>query len=154
MFESIDFRLVAIGLYAILWPFVIHYFIRRKIIPWSGGAFLMMSDSSLRPIDWRYNIRIPKGSAIKGIFLAGARANHMPLIEVNPFPQESFKNPDFRLKRGCFRPLQEPHGVSLTLVEPLGGTEVKFCDLRIDYFFPWIGAADDGTRNMVTINFD
>jgi hypothetical protein len=152
MFEAIDFRLVAFALYTILWPFVSYYFIRRKIAPWSGGAFLVMGDETLRPIDWEYRPTLPSGSTIKGIFLAGATVTLVPHVNISVGLRNDSLDPR---KRCCYyMPIQNPDGVLLDFCEPMCGTQTRWCDIVISSAFSWRGAEGfKGTRNMATIFF-
>lgn len=131
----IGFAITALVLYAILCPCVSYIIIRRWLIPWSGGVFLLTEDEELIPVDWiTYNWTLPYETRIRAIFLSGADLNMMPSVEISPISR--FGDSDWKKDRATY-PEQFNNGVYIWFSSPPNGEKHQSFYLDVSTPYPW-----------------
>ncbi len=147
---------IALILYAILCPCASYILVKKKLTPWSGGVFLVMGDDSLVQVDWsRFESNIPTKSIIKGVFIAGARANMAPEVSFRRF----LRNKDARLTKEMvsYCQYETDNGVYQIYCDPMDGSRFDFFMLDVFAPYPWKGhkstSKDNDYLNYVMIHF-
>jgi hypothetical protein len=148
---------IALILFVILCPCISYIIVRRKIIPWNGGVFLVMEDDSLIPIKWgQYDSSLPSSAVIKGLFLAGAHANMMPKASfrlISRTAQEHLIKDMYH-----YRLVEDDQGVFQFYCTPLQGEDLSMVVLDVSAPYPWKGwgkhHGQAGYYKHICIHFD
>lgn len=150
---------IAIILFLALCPCLSYIIIRRRLTPWSGGVFFVMGDDSLVPVKWsKYEWDIPTNSVIKGVFLAGARANMVPDVHFRRFLRDKEGQRDGLSKEMVsYYQYESDNGVYQIYCDPMDGSRFNFFLLDAFAPYPWKGykntSRDRGYYNFVFVHF-
>ena len=142
---------IAIILFVVLCPCVSYIMVKKHLIRWSGGMFLVKPNKKLVPIVWR-NINggcewnIGANSVVEGFFLPGAEPWALPEVSIRgPFLRDKTKEKDWPWPVSYWF-VEADGGVYVMFKTPLKGDDVQFFMLDVDAQHPWKNAEYSGSE--------
>ncbi len=129
---------LALILFCILCPCISYIIVKRMIIPWTGGVYLVMGDDKKVLVDFSgLDTKIQYDSTVKGIFLSGARANMMPSVSLRRFLR--CKTQKLSVEMVSHYLYEGDDGVYQMFCRPMEGSEFHFFLVDVYAPYPWRG---------------
>jgi len=140
-------NLIVAILFLILCPCISYIIVRRKIVPWTGGVYLVMADDKQIPVNFRqFDTEFPFDAVIKGIYLSGARADMMPEVSLRRFLRN--KNRQITSQMISHYLYEDDGGVYQFFCRPMKGSEFSFFLVDVYAPYPWRGYKSKGKHDQ------
>lgn len=127
---------IAIVLFIILCPCVSYIVVKKRLVPWSGGVFLLVENDALIPVRWgRPDWGIGSKTIVKGFFLPGAKPWALPQVTIRG-PYFNDKEKGWSIS---YWYAESENGVYVMLNKQLESKDIKFFVLDVTSTHPWKG---------------